>query len=76
METTKSNEEGMVTGKDSRPLIDRSIPDRIETATLCHGLILGARRSVLGHQGSGSNASGVCRGERNESHLSQFGRSH
>lgn len=37
METTKSNEEGVVTGKNSRPLIDLSIPDRIETATFAMG---------------------------------------
>ena len=37
METTTSNEERVVRGKDSRPPIDLSIPDRVETATFALG---------------------------------------
>jgi hypothetical protein len=37
METTKSSEEWGAGGKGSRPLIDLSIPDRIETATFALG---------------------------------------
>jgi hypothetical protein len=37
METTKSNEERVVRRKGSRPPIDLSIPDRVETATFALG---------------------------------------
>jgi hypothetical protein len=37
METTKSNEERVVRGEGSRPPIDLSIPDRVETATFALG---------------------------------------
>ena len=37
METTNSEEEVRVTGKTSRPLIDLTVPDHIETATFALG---------------------------------------
>ena len=72
METTTSDERVAVTGKDTstshRSFCTRSHRD----SYFCPGLILGAGRPVRGHQWRGSNASGICRGDKDESHLSSI----